>query len=332
MADLAVWQEPSAEEVMGYFEGLSNWGRWGDDDERGTLNFIKDEHRAAAAKLVKTGRAVSCARDLITAFGDPGASAQMFWAATGECCKKPEGVPNSKFGAGDVDAAVEYIGMVYHGPNITHIDTPAHLFWKGQTYNGKPASRTSAEFGATWCPVTEMSQGVISRGVLLDVPRALGLEAFEPGRSVTPVELQQAADRQGVEVGEGDIVLLRTGRWHPSNFSGNVEKLSDDPKHWHAMSGWHPSCMPWLHARNVATIGSDYAQEAMPGAYPGIEMGGTIHVISLVAMGLPLIDNCDLEALADACIEHDRWEFQFTLAPLRLVGASGAPINPIAIF
>lgn len=177
-----------------------------------------------------------------------------------------------------------------------------------------------------------MSNGIVSRGVLLDVPRALGKEALEPGYSVTPVELQLAADKQGVEVGEGDIVLMRTGRWHSSNFSGKVEKISDDFKDWHAMSGWHPACMPWLHERNVAMIGTDYAQEAMPGAYPGIAMAGTIHVISLVAMGLPLIDYADLEALADMCIEHNRWEFQLTLAPLRLTGASGAPINPIAMF
>jgi kynurenine formamidase len=324
-------EQPSADEVLSWYERLSNRGRWGDEDQRGTLNHITPERRADAARLVRAGRSVSCARDLVTAFGDPASSAQMFWVVTGQCVDHPPEVPASKFGGGDVNSAVEYFGLVFHGPNVTHLDTPAHLFWKGELYNGRPSARTTAEFGATWCPVTEYREGIVGRGVLLDVPRAEGADALEAGRPVRAEDVAATAAAQGVEVGPGDIVLLRTGRWHPAaQADAAARAVSDDPAHWHQMPGWHPDCMPWLHERDVAMIGCDYAQDVMPPLYP--EMPGPIHVLGLVAMGMPLIDNCDLEDLAATAAELGRWEFQFVLSPLRIVGGSGSPVNPIAIF
>jgi kynurenine formamidase len=325
---------PTGTEALAYVEELSNWGRWGPDDELGTLNLIKDEHRVAAARLVTTGRSVSCARTLVTAFGDPANAAQMYWVATGEgVCHEHEALPPTRFGgAGKVASAVEFIGLVYHGPNCTHVDTPAHLFWKGKQYNDRPALLTTAEFGSIWCPVTNMKSGVVGRGVLLDVPRWQGVDALEPGYAVTPAELEATAAAQGVEVGAGDIVLLRTGRWHPgaAQAADEAKAVSDDPAHWHAMSGWHPACMKWLHERDVAMIGCDYPQDVMPTVYE--ELPGGVHVLALVAMGMPLIDNCDLEELATTCADLGRWEFQFTMSPLPLAGGSGSPVNPLALF
>jgi kynurenine formamidase len=322
--------EADAAEVMSYVDRLSNWGRWGADDQLGTLNLITSEHRVAAAKLVTAGRVVSCSRDLGTSFGDPSSTAQMYWVSTGQTATPVDGVPQTKFGRGDVISAVEYFGLVYHGPNVTHLDTPAHLFWKGRLYNDRPAGLVTAEFGAVWCSVTQMADGIVSRGVLLDVPRAEGVEALEPGRPVMPEDLTKTAEAQGVEVGAGDVVLLRTGRWHPSAQEGPSSKaVSDDPSHWHAMSGWHATCMPWLHERDVAMIGSDVPQEVRPPPFP--DFAAPVHIVGLVAMGLPLIDNCDLESLATACAELERWEFQFVVAPLRIVGGSGSPVNPLAM-
>ncbi len=325
---------PDAAEAVSYLDSLSNWGRWGVDDELGTLNLITDEHRVAAARLVTNGRAVSCARTLITAFGDPASAAQMYWVVTGEgVCHEHESLPPTRFGAaGKVASAVEYVGLVYHGPNCTHLDTPAHLFWEGKLYNDRPALLTTSEHGAIWCSVTNMKDGVIGRGVLLDIPRSKGIDALPAGHAVTPDELSAAAEAQGVELGAGDIVLMRTGRWHPAaeQAADAAKAMSDDPANWHAMSGWHPACMPWLHERDVSMIGCDYPQDVMPAVYN--ELPGGIHVLALVAMGMPLIDNCDLEELATTCAELGRWEFQFVMSPLRLAGASGSPVNPLALF
>jgi kynurenine formamidase len=324
--------EPSEQEVLGYLDQLSNWGRWGADDQLGTLNLITDEHRIAAARLVTAGRPISCARELVTSFGNPASAAQMYWVVTGEgVCNEHEALPPTRFGNQKVASAVEYIGLVYHGPNCTHLDTPAHLFWDGKLYNDRPAMLTTSEHGALWCPVTNMGHGIVGRGVLLDVPRALGVEALEAGRAVMPEELAATADAEKVSVGEGDIVLLRTGRWHPSAAAAaeSAKAVSDDPAHWHAMSGWHPACMPWLHERGVAMIGCDYPQDVMPTPYG--KLPGGVHVLGLVTMGMPLIDNCDLELLASACNELNRWEFQLVVSPLRLTGGSGSPVNPIAI-
>jgi kynurenine formamidase len=324
--------QPSDEQAVGYLDQVSNWGRWGADDQLGTLNLITEEHRVAAAQLVTTGRTISCARPLVTAFGDPASAAQMYWVVTGEGGCAPAGqVPPTKFGGGPVASAFEYIGLVYHGPNCTHIDTPAHLFWEGRLYNDRPASLTTAEFGATWCAVTNMKDGIVGRGVLLDVPRSQGLTYLEPGTAVTPQDLAATAEAQGVRVGEGDIVLLRIGRWHPDAVAAadTGRAQSNDPAHWLAMAGWHPACMPWMHERGVAVIGCDNPQEVRPAVYG--KLPGAIHVLALTRMGMPLIDNLDLERLASACAELGRWEFMFNLSPLPLVGGSGSPVNPIAV-
>ena len=128
---------PSKADVAAYIDDLKNWGRWGADDQRGTLNLIKPEHRTAAARLVTEGRTVSCARDLITAYGHPDNCAQMYYVASGEGINRADGVPPTALGRGDLGSAVEFVGLVYHGTNVTHIDSVAHLFWKGQIYNDR---------------------------------------------------------------------------------------------------------------------------------------------------------------------------------------------------
>jgi kynurenine formamidase len=323
---------PTETDVADYIDSLKNWGRWGCDDQLGTLNLIRPEHRVAAARLVTEGRAVSCARDLVTAYGHPDNCAQMYYVASGEGVNRPDGVPPTALGRGDLGSAVEFVGLVYHGTNVTHVDSVAHLFWKGQIYNDRPSGLVTSEHGALFGAVTAMRDGIVGRGVLLDIPRVEGVTALAGGRAVTPADLEATAAEQGVTVGPGDIVLLRTGRW--ATESGEPEAAYDDPHddaRWGSRAGWHPACMPWLHEREVAVIGCDGPQESLPPPYPAVS-GAMIHVYALYSMGMPLIDNCDLEELAQVCAELGRWEFQLTVSPLRVVGGSGSPVNPIAVF
>jgi kynurenine formamidase len=325
---------PSATQALDYIDELKNWGRWGPDDQRGTLNLIKPEHRVGAAKLVTEGRTVSCARDLVTAYGHPDNCAQMYYVNSGEGAKREKSVPPTALGLGDLGSAVEFVGLVFHGTSVTHIDALAHLFWKGRLYNDRPAGLVTSEHGALWGSIAEMSEGIISRGVLLDVPRTEGLEALDGGRAVTPDDLEAAERAQGVTVGPGDIVLLRTGRWHPESGERPAKRAYDgihDKARWGTRAGWHPACMPWLHARDVAVIGCDGPQEVLPSPYPR-HPGATVHVYALNSMGMPLIDNCDLEQLGSVCAELQRWAFQFIITPLRIIGGSGSPVNPVAVF
>jgi kynurenine formamidase len=324
---------PSSSQVRTYLEDLNNWGRWGPDDQRGTLNLIQREHRVAAARLVTEGRTVSCARDLITAFGHPDNNAQMYYVASGEGVHRVDSVPPTALGYGDLGSAVEFVGLVFHGIDVTHVDAPAHLFYKGRLYNDRPSGLVTSEHGALWAAVTQMSDGIVGRGVLLDVPRAEGVDALEAGRAVTPEELEATAASQGVSVGPGDIVLLRTGRWHEHSSASGAASHEDvnDHARWGHMSGWHPACLPWLRERDVSVIGCDGPQEALPPVYSdALDM--TVHVFALVVMGMPLLDNCDLEQLSVVCAELGRWEFQFIVSPLRVTGGSGSPINPVAVF
>ncbi|MBP1821634.1 cyclase family protein [Mycobacterium sp. OAE908] len=204
---------PTDTDVADYIEDLKNWGRWGTEDQLGTLNLIKPEHRVAAARLVTEGRSVSCARDLVTAYGHPDNCAQMYYVASGEGVNRADGVPPTALGRGDLGSAVEFVGLVYHGTNVTHVDSVAHLFWKGQIYNDRSSGLVTSEHGALFGAVTAMRDGIVGRGVLLDVPRAERVAALAGGRAVTPADLEAAATAQGVTVGAGDIVLLRTGRW-----------------------------------------------------------------------------------------------------------------------
>jgi kynurenine formamidase len=312
---------PDDTQIRAWFTELSNWGRWGTDDERGTLNHVTAEHRRAAAASVTEGVSVSCAWDIDTAprrdqpFGAP----QRHMIATGEGLADPDRVDGPVEGGG----TAEHLGLVFHGYAVTHLDGLCHMHWQGRMYNDVPASSVTARQGATRLAVTAIPEGVVTRGVLLDVAGARGGAWLEPGQGVHPVDLEAAEAAQGVQVGPGDVVLLRTGygrklREHGPDAVGEVGR-----------AGWHASCLPWLHERGVAVIGADTAQDVIPSGY---SMRNPVHLVGIVAMGLWLIDNCDLEPLAEACRRLGRSSFLFTLAPLRVVGGTGSPVNPLATF
>ena len=190
-------------------------------------------------------------------------------------------------------------------------------------YNGLDSALVTDWLGATRLDVRDLRQGIVTRGVVLDVARARG-RVFEPGEPVMPTDLEAAEVMAGLRVEAGDVLLLRTG---------DGERRTADWKNYEpdVQPGYQAACLPWLHERGVAAIGSDVAQDVRPSGYGG-ELTMPIHTVGIVAMGLWLIDNCNLEQVAETCAALARWEFQFVLGPLRREGATGSPANPLAVF
>jgi kynurenine formamidase len=319
---------PTEEDILGWFDTYSNWGRWGKGDRLGTLNHITPEKRQAAAHSVEHGAAVSLAWDveMNSSGGGYPMQPQRFMVRTG-LGYVGDGDPVSPAGPrsmdGSMGTASESITIMFHGRPVTHLDALSHVFWKGQMYGGLPSSYVTDRDGATVHDVRSAITGIQTRGVLLDVARARGVDSFDTNRGVFPEDLEAAEAAQGVRIEPGDVLLLRTGdgkRRFDKTWNPDVE----------GQPGLHAACIPWLHERGVAAIGADGPQELNPSGYPGI--GLPVHSVGIVAMGLWLIDNCQLEDLAAACEQYERWHFLFTMAPLRLSGVTGSPVNPVALF
>jgi kynurenine formamidase len=311
---------PTEAEVRGYLRSLSNWGRWGAGDELGTVNLITPAKRVAAAGLVREGLSVSCARPIVTDItADTTVQPMRFMVDSGE--GRDTATPERQR---ERRGAAEFIGMVFHGYSITHVDAPSHYFWDGKLYNGRSCNLVTSREGATVESIEVLRDGVVSRGVLLDAARTRGVVWLGLGEGVMPEDLEAAERAQGVRVEPGDILLVRTGYYGRRVKQGPVNPLQA------GSPALHAACCPWLRERGVAMIGTDTHNDIAPPPYPG--MGNSFHVVCLVAMGLWLIDNANLEELGRACAERRRWEFLLTIAPLRLRNVTGSPVNPIAVF
>ncbi len=300
-------------EMETLFAAVCNWDRWGADDERGTLNHLGPGEAKAAAALVDIGRTVSLSRNFPTqpAPDNPWPAQHHMVIAGDDCC-----IP----AAGGLEASTDYIGIAFHGMASSHLDALCHVFQGGRMYGGHPASEVKST-GARRNTVMTLKDGVAGRGVLLDMPRALGVAFVEPDNLVTTADLERAEAAQGVKVGKGDILLVRTGR---DSRRQAVEDLQ--------VAGLDPTVAQWLQDRQVAVLGGDGVHDRVPPGQlaPGWPM--PIHMLGLVAMGLHLLDNLALEELAEVCSENRRWAFLLTLAPLRIEGGTGSPLNPIAMF
>lgn len=303
--------KPTEQEVLGYYDKVNNWGRWGADDQIGTINFITPEKTARAAALVKTGRTVSCARPIVT---DSAPDVRMppvhFMIGAGDT------IPD--VGSGGTS---DFIGVAFHGTTVTHVDASCHAFWNGKMYNGRPASAVTARDFATAGSIELLHDGIVSRGVLLDIARLKGVDWMEPGEGVTPEDVEAAEKQAGVTVGEGDILLLRTGNYKRRLTLGPTGDGGAGPQ---------ASLLPWLHERGVAMLSSDTPNDPFPRDYPNV--GLPLHHIGIVSMGLWLLDNANLEELSAACVDENRWEFMLSVGPLRVHNGTGSPVNPIAIF
>lgn len=311
---------PPESEVLQYLQRCSNWGRWGADDQLGTLNYITPEMRKESAALVREGVSVTCARRIPTRGHEPDFAIppMHYMASSGErwAGKATE--------VDQLQSSSDFFGLAFHGFAVTHVDSLAHIFRDGQMYNGVSADKVTTAEGATVGAVELLHNGVVGRGVLLDIPKLKGQKWLEPGQGVFPEDLQAAEEAAGVKVGTGDILLVRFGVMRRRNEEGpSRDVFSQRP-------GLHAACMPWLHQRQIAALASDSAQDLFPSGYPRLR--APAHQVGIVAMGLWLIDNCNLEDLAAACERYRRWEFLLTLAPLRIVNGTGSPVNPIALF
>jgi kynurenine formamidase len=301
----------SSAEFDALFESVKNWGRWGPDDDRGALNYITPARTVAAMALVRSGQTVSLSAPLDTQAG-PDNSRPVLHFMTGVASVSPE---QPRF-IGD------FVGVECHGDAHSHIDALNHCVYRERLFNGIPAS-TITSTGGPRGAITVAAAGIVSRGVLLDVPRCRGVDWLEPGDVISRTELEAAAQAEGVQLEEGDVLFLRTGHYG--------RRLALGP--WSAATrkaGLHPHSMPLLHEWRVAAAGFDGDGDAIPHAVEGISY--PIHCLGINAMGLHFMDSLNLEDVAAVCAAEQRWSFACVIAPLRLLGGTGTVVNPIAIF
>lgn len=293
---------------------LSNWGKWGPDDERGTTNYITPDKLVRAGSLVRQGKVF----DLGIPFGDDGpqpGGARInpvhLMSQTGDTQLFP----------GGFKYADDYIFMPLQG--ATQWDSLAHVFYDDFLYNGFPAGKVTV-VGALHNSIDKQAKGVAGRGVLLDIARLKGVEWMQAGEVITPDDLDAAIARQGgVDIGSGDILLFRTG-WRKKFL---VEKnaaafMAGEP-------GLSQDCCEWLHDRQIAAVASDnWAIEVLPGEDPDSVLN--VHCVLIRDMGMTLGEIFDLEELAADCEADGVWEFFFTAPVLKVTRAVGSPINPLA--
>jgi kynurenine formamidase len=298
----------SRAEFNQWMQDISNWGRWGDDDELGTLNLITDDTRLAATRLVEEGVSVSLARELNTVRDAVNANPFEHTLTTSTFTGHAV--------AGDV------YRVQYHGFAHSHVDGLPHFAHDGQLYNGFPVSGLSAT-GAERLGIHNARNGIVTRGVLVDMARHKGVDYLEPGTAITIQDLESWERETGVRIGSGDVLLIRIGRWEAVRQLGQwnfVERAA----------GSHASVAAWLKERDVAVIGSDGVSDVMPSGLEGL--ANPLHELVIVGLGMPILDNLDLDEVAREAAQRERWEFLFVGAPLRVRGGTGSPLNPLAIF
>jgi len=290
-----------------WMKELSNWGRWGKDDVLGALNTITPKKRLEAAALVRTGDTVSLSHDLKVG-GEKTEFVLPFFLRM-RIIPERQVVRDRQ----DIDP---------HGNGGgSHIDALCHMAYKGTFYNGVPYESVTPEKGCT-LGIHNMKDGVVTRGVLIDIPRLRNVPYLQPGTHVLREDIEAWEKQAGVKVGPGDALLLRVGRPPDGSRSG---------------AGYDASFLPFLKDRDVGIMGGDAADV---GVIPGCTNTGpvptmcwnAVHKFVLVARGMHLFDGLDMEAVAATAAKLKRWEFLFMAAPIRVPGGSGAPVNPIAVF
>ncbi|HET6883630.1 MAG TPA: cyclase family protein [Pirellulales bacterium] len=296
-------------DIDAMMKSLSNWGRWGKDDQRGTLNLITPAKQKAAVASVSDGVTVSLARAAIKQESD-GSSAFEHQIVV---LPKP---------GDEIAYAGDEFAVRYHGFSQTHLDGLCHLVYKGRMYNGFSQETLSAK-GAAKLGVENFKNGIVTRAVLMDMPRHFGVRYLDGQRAIYPEDLEAWEKTSGVEVQSGDAVLIHTGRWARREAAGAWDVMQDS-------AGLHASCLPWLKRRDVAVIGSDLALDVLPSRVAGFPQ--PVHWVCIVAMGMPILDNCDFEKVSEEAASRKRWSFLLTVAPLDVEGATGSPVNPLATF
>jgi kynurenine formamidase len=293
----------NAAEFDALFQQVSNWGRWGKDDQLGSVNLVTAAKRKAATALVKSGVSVSLAHNPLTERADDVSSPFEHTMLRGN--------------------NMDRYAVSYHGYAHSHIDALCHILYKDRTYNGYSRADVNTDKGCTKLGIDNLKSGIVTRGVLIDIPRLKGVDYLEPGTAVYVEDVEAWEKKAGIKVGSGDVLLLRTGRWArraklgPWNVGQNA-------------AGFHASIAPWLKARGVAIVGSDAAEDVVPSLVEGMTL--PVHTLLITAMGVNLLDNQDLEAVGETAATLKRWEFMITVAPVPVTGGTGFPVNALATF
>jgi kynurenine formamidase len=285
------------------FRQVSNWGRWGKDDQLGSANLVTEAKRRQAAALVKNGVSVSLAHNAIT--------------------EKAADNPSPFEHTMNPGFFMDTYKVSYHGYAHSHIDALCHILYKDKTYNGYARAEVNTEKGCTKLGIDNLKNGIVTRGILIDIPRLKNVPYLEPGTPVYVEDIEAWENKAGVKVASGDAVFIRTGRWARREKLGawNVAQRA---------AGVHASVAPWFKARGVAFAGSDAALDVTPSLVEGNNL--PVHTLFINAMGISLLDNQDLEALSATAAKLNRWEFMLTIAPLPVTGGTGFPLNALATF
>ena len=288
------------------FKQVSNWGRWGKDDQFGTLNLITPQRKREAAALVQAGVSVSLARDL----------------NADKAIDNPDPFRDTMSLGADDKFNMDAYTVNFHGFAFSHFDALSHTYYKGQLYNGFPDTMITSA-GAGVLDSAQYKNGIFTRGVLVDIPWLRGLPYLDKDASIAARDLDAWEAKTHVRIHSGDAVVIRTGRWALRDAKGLWDISS-------ASAGLDPSAVEWLRKRDAAFLVSDAAHDAIPSAVQGVDF--PIHVLAIVAMGMPLADQCNLEDIAIESQKLNRFTFLLTLAPVRIKGGTGALVNPIATF
>ncbi len=320
-------ENPNVETVRELSKRCSNWGRWGPDDELGTLNHIKPSDIVAATKLVRTGRAFS----LSIPVDDTGPQTGGFGrfnpihlmirdgngAVTGTTVRDFYGGRDRWIrGTDDI--------LILPLQSGTQWDALAHIVFEGKIYNGYDATVVGSK-GAIKNDIAKTRDRVMGRGVLLDLPRSKGKPWLEPGEAIHAEDLEACERSQGVTVGRGDLVLIRTGQMAQCRKAGSWGTYAAG-----SAPGLALDTCPWVYDRELAAVATDtWGMEVLPNETADVFQ--PLHIILLVHTGLMIGEIFDLEALADDCAQDKRYEFLLTAAPLVITGAVGSPVNPIAV-
>ena len=291
------------EEFDTMFRDLSNWGRWGADDEIGTLNLITPAKVQEAAQLVQQGITVSLSHNPMP---DP-------------AIDNPDAAFDHTMGR---TFRSDTYSFTYHGYAVSHIDALCHFAHAGRLYNDVPPSASNAE-GCSKNAIHNMKQGVITRGILLDFPRLKGVPYLEPQTPIYIEDIEAWEREAGIRVSSGDVIFVYTGRWARREAVGPWQVSGNS-------AGLHASVLPWIKERDVAFVGSDAATDVMPSMVDGITQ--PVHTMLIAGLGSNIFDNMDLEALAETARALGRWEFMLTAGPIPVTGGTGSPLNPIAVF
>ncbi len=317
------------EQFLALYDRVDNVGRWGADDELGTLNYITPAKRKAASRLVETGDVLSLAVPIVALAEADEPDQLAHHVHYSNYPGNPLNVPAS---------AEDFLGMPMHHPVLTHLDCLSHVAsHDGRVYNGRRFEDVAQPGGIAHGSIYAQRHGIFSRGVLLDIPAALGIDWLEPAHEISVADLEAAERHGGARVGSGDVLVLRTGA-HAREAAVGPDPLGPGPG---------PDVILWIHEREVAVYTGDapdritlqaarilgrapleeWLNDPPPSRFPL-----PLHQIGISGMGLVLLDHCEVEELAEACRRLGRYAFLFVAAPLSLPGGTGSPVNPIAIF